>query len=89
MKVTKEGEAHVKRWKFAAERVRDLKRELSAAECELSNSETALAKWLLPDDANANEKFCVWYGDSLIAAKHINGRHEVELRTRGKDWDRQ
>lgn len=83
MKVTSEGEAHIKRWKFATERVANLKRELSAAECELSNSETALAKWLLPDDAKAMENFCVWCGDSLITAGHNNGNHFVELRTRG------
>lgn len=88
MKVTKDGEALIKQWKFATERVASLKRGLSAAECELHNSETALAKWLLPDDAKANENFCVWYGSSLIAARHNNGNHFVELRTRGKDWDR-
>ena len=88
MKVTKDVEALVKRWKSAAEEVRDLKRKLSNAECELSNSETDLAKCLLPGDAKANEKFCVWYGDSLIAACHNNGAYFVELRMRGRGWDR-
>ena len=88
MKVTRDVEDHIKRWKFATEQVADLKRQLSAAECELRNSETDLAKCLLPSDAEANEKFCVWYGDSLIAARHNNGGHFVELRTRGKNWDK-
>lgn len=88
MKVTRDVEDHVKRWKLAAEQVRNLKRQLNKAECELRNSETALAKCLLPDDAMANEKFCVWYGDSLIAARCNNGHDSVELRTRGKNWDR-
>lgn len=89
MKVTKDGEDLIKRWKFAAERVRCLKRDLNLAETELLNSETALAKFLLPDDARIDEKIGIWYGDSLIAAKcDINGHHSVELRTRGKDWDR-
>lgn len=87
MKVTRDGEDKIKRWKFAAEEVRDLKRRLSKAECELLNSETDLAKFLLPADAKASETFCVWYGDSLIAAKQENGNHSVELRTRGKSWD--
>lgn len=88
MKVTRDVEDHIKRWKAATKQVADLKRQLSKAECELKNSETALAKCLLPSDANANEKFCVWYGDSLVAASHNNGNHFVELRTRGRFWDR-
>lgn len=87
MKVTKDGEDCIKRWKFAAQEVADLRRRLNKAECELRNSETALAKWLLPEDAQANELFCVWYGDSLVSAVHKNGNHSVRLRTRGKSWD--
>ena len=88
MEVTREVEAHIKRWKFATEQVASLKRQLNAAECELSNSTTALGKCLLPGDAQANEKFCVWYGDSLIAARHNNGKHFVELRSQGREWNR-
>ena len=88
MKVTRDGEDLIKRWKLAAKQVADLKASLSKAECELRNSETDLAKWLLPDDAEADEKFCVWFGNSLVAARHNNGKHFVELRTRGSDWDK-
>lgn len=88
MEVTRDIENHIKRWKFATEQVADLKQQLNKAECEMRNSETALAKQLLPGDAKANEKFCVWYGDSLIAARHNNGSHFVELRTRGRSWNR-
>lgn len=87
MQVTKDGEQHIKRWKFATQQVEESKRRLSKAECELKNSETSLAKWLLPPDAKTTELFCVWYGDSLISAKYENGCHYVELRTRGKKWD--
>ncbi|MCK5608221.1 hypothetical protein KAR91_40440 [Candidatus Pacearchaeota archaeon] len=88
MKVTREGEDLIKRWKSATEQMRDLKRQITKAETELLNSEIHLAKWLLPDDAMTDEKFCVWYGDSLIAARQSDGRSTVELRTRGKNWDR-
>ena len=87
MNITNEGIALIKRWKASTEQVTRLKNQLNRAECELSNSQEALAKFLLPDDAKANENFCVWYGDSLIAAKHNNGIKSVELRTKGKSWD--
>lgn len=88
MEVTRDVEDHIKRWKHATEEVEKIKRQLSKAESELANATTDLAKCLLPDDANANEKFCVWYGNSLVAAHHNNGNHFVELRTRGRSWDR-
>lgn len=86
MGVTKDGEAKIKRWKFATEHIADLKRRLNMAECELHNSKEELAKWLLPDDAKASETFCVWYGDSLLAAIHClrrNMRTEVTLLSYG------
>lgn len=87
MKVTEHGETKITRWKFTTEEVADLKRRLNKAQCELANAESDLAKWLLPDDAKANETFCIWYGDSLVQAKCENGSSSVELRTRGKNWD--
>ena len=66
--VTREGEALVKEWVFASERVRRLKEELSRAECDRDNAEIALSKWLLPPDAVVGEKVSVWFGDSLIQA---------------------
>lgn len=80
-------EQNIKQWKAAFEEVQQLRRQLRAAECELLNAETKLAKGLLPKDAKAGEQFCMWYGDSLIAAKHINGNYVVSLRTQGKNWD--
>ncbi len=88
MDVTKEGEQLIKRWKYATEQKADLKRRLNKAECELKNAEIALADWLLPKDAVANEKFCVWCGDSLVASVHVNGVGSVKLRTRGPGWDK-
>ena len=85
--VTRDVEDYIKRWKFATEQVKRTKQQLSKAECELANATTDLAKCLLPRDAEANEQFCVWYGDSLIAVKHERGNHFVTLRTRGKSWE--
>ena len=87
MQVTNEGLDLIRRWKLAAQQEADLKTRLNRAECELRNAEEALAKFLIPNDAKANENFCVWYGDSLIAAKHNNGHKSVVLRTKGKSWD--
>lgn len=87
MNVTNDGLSLIKLWKSTSEQVMRLKNQLNRAECELLNSEEALAKFLLPNDAKANENFCVWYGDSLITAKHNNGIRSVELRTKGKSWD--
>ena len=87
MKVTRDVENHIKRWKFATEELRRIKQQVDKVECELADATTDLAKCLLPDDAKANEQFCVWYVDSLIAVKHDNGNHFVTLRTRGKSWD--
>lgn len=87
MDVTNDGLDLIKQWKFSSEEVAALRRRLNRAECDLKNAEEVLAKFLLPDDAKASETFCVWYGDSLIAAKHNNGIKSVELRTRGKSWD--
>lgn len=66
--VTREGETLVKAWASAAERVKRLKSELSRAECDRDNAESALSKWLLPPDAVVGEKVAVWFGDSLIQA---------------------
>ena len=87
MDVTRDGDDKIKRWKRAALEVENLKSRLNKAECESSNAETDLAKWLLPDDAMTHERFCVWYGDSLLAARTEHGQCFVSLRTRGKSWD--
>ena len=88
MDVTNEGLVLInKRWKASTEQLMRLKNQINRAECEAKNAEEALAKFLLPSDALATETFCVWYVDSLIAARHENGHKSVVLRTRGKSWD--
>jgi len=86
MDVNNEGLILIKRWKASTEQLAKLNNQINRAECEAKNAEEALASFLLPSDAHANEIFCVWYGDSLIAAKHNNGIRSVGLRTKGKSW---
>ena len=87
MQVNNEGLVLIKRWKASTEQLMRLRNQINRAECEAKNAEQALAEFLLPSDAKASEIFCVWYVDSLIAAKHNNGIKSVELRTKGKSWD--
>jgi hypothetical protein len=72
-------------------RVVSAKAELNRAEIELSNSQAALVKWLLPDDAQAGEKIAIWYGDDLIQVTVHNSRDpynaDVQIR-RKKQPDR-
>jgi hypothetical protein len=89
MQVTKDGEEKIKRWKAAEKEVAALEQRLNRAKTEQANATVDLAKWLLPKDARANETFCVWYGDSLIAAKSENGSERVWLRTKGQTWDKE
>ncbi len=83
--VTHEGKAHIERWQRAVTQLADAKSAVNRADCELSNSTNALGKWLTPDDAKEGEKFCVWYGDSLIAAESKgNHSYAVTMRKRGR-----
>lgn len=90
--LTQEGERLVKQWKHATDKLAHAKRELNKAECNFTNVKNALGDWLLPDDAEQDEKFCVWYADSLVAAylpKTTGGNVDpiVTLRSKGKHWD--
>ena len=67
-RLTTQGEALVKDWASAKERVARLAAELNRAQCDRDNAESALSKWLLPPDAVVGEKVAVWFGDSLIQA---------------------
>lgn len=83
--VTSEGERLIKAWEGAIEDERRAKSALNSAECHLANSKNALGKWLVPSDAKEGEKFCVWYGDSLIQAELVRmGEYKLSIRSRGK-----
>jgi len=82
--LTSKGEELVKTWLAAKKRVELVRADLEKALRELQTSEERLAIWLLPDDAKCDEKYCVWYGDSLISAQEKEDNYEVSIRKRGK-----
>lgn len=86
--VTSEGERRIKRWENAINDERRARSDLTSAECERENAATDLGKWLVPSDAKEGEKFCVWYGDSLIQAEvvgnPVNNNFKLTIRARGK-----
>lgn len=86
---TDEGKRHVDRWREAQTDLSTAKSRLSTAECELANATAALGKWMCPADAKVGEKFCVWYGDSLIEVElSVTGSYKVSARNRGRSLNR-
>jgi hypothetical protein len=82
---TSDGKRLIDAWVGAQERERLAQSELNSARCEVSNSQRALAKWMLPDDAKVGEKIAVWHGDSLIQVEMLShGDAVVSVRTRGR-----
>lgn len=92
MKLTAEGDRLVKEWSLAQKRLERAKSELLSAECALVNTTNALGKWLMPPDAKQEEKFSVWYVDSLIQVEKLgnvtSNDYKVELRYRGREWSK-
>lgn len=89
MKSTAEGNAKIEAWKRAQRRLEQAKSEVSLAETELLNATNYLDKWLLPVDAKKDEKFAIWYVDSLIEATMIDQHNfKVSLRIKGREWNR-
>ena len=86
MKILPEGERLIDIWQSAQQSLEYAKQRLSKTECELSNATRELGKFLLPSDASAGERYCVWFGDSLISAEivDVHGKIVVEIRKRGK-----
>lgn len=84
--ITTDGKRLVDNWRAAQERLERSRREVNSAECELSNSASALSKWLMPKDAKPGEVFSVWYGDSLIqvTVSHDGRDPTLAIRERGR-----
>ena len=73
------------------------KRDLNAAEVELSNTENELGKWLVPEwpviteeklgDEEVRERFNIWFGSGIQAQKISDGNYEIKWRKEpdGKD----
>ncbi len=80
--VTSEGAALIERWTAAIVRKKRAASELSHAECEFSNANSALAKWLKPNDAKPEETYCIWHEDSMLSVK--GDSETVTIRHRGK-----
>lgn len=88
-KLTSDGERLVKAWLGAQEQLATAKSMLNRSECDLANSQNALAKWMLPADAKPGEKIAVWHGDALIQVQvpaEGSDRRDpvVTIRSRGK-----
>lgn len=84
---TKEGADLIERWKNAQKNVTRAEGELSRERCALSNAVNALGKWMLPNDAKDGERYCIWYGDSLIqvSREKTDGHdYKINARTRGR-----
>ena len=83
--VTNEGERLIQNWKDTQVALDRAKSNLTRAECDHSNAETALAKWLTPTDAAIGEKIAVWYGADLVQVEVVaTGKSpKVTWRKRG------
>lgn len=83
--VSREGAQLIETWQRAVKDLADAKQAEIRASCALSNAKNALGKWLTPHDAKVGEVFCVWQGDSLIAAENKgNYDYNITVRTRGR-----
>lgn len=77
----------VKEWVDAHSRVQRLRSEINRQECNAANATIALARFLIPTGVKTQvgEKFCIWFGDSLIQVEiGDNGNHNVTIRMEGK-----
>ncbi len=64
--ITNEGNRLIDTWMLARESVKRAKSQLIREECNLTNSQNALARWMMPEDAQPGEQIAIWNGDSLI-----------------------
>jgi hypothetical protein len=69
--LTSEGDRRVSIYLAAQENLRRAKSTLGSAECDASNAEASLAKWLMPSDMKPGEKIAVWRGDSLFQVELV------------------
>jgi hypothetical protein len=85
LSATHEGERLIKDWQECVRNYADRKKDAERAHAELLVIEKNLANWLLPEDAMTLEKYCVWYGDSMIAAYRLaDGTLKVGVRKSGR-----
>ncbi len=80
-----EGKQRIERWQVAQESLRRAIDAVNRADCELLNATNDLGEWMCPSDAQTEEVFCIWWGDSLIQVKKTGqNSYECKTRLRGK-----
>lgn len=62
-------------WQKAKVRVEQTEKAAVVAKQDLMQAEQVLAEWLVPKDAKGGEKFCIWYGNSLIQVAVSKKKH--------------
>lgn len=81
---TNEGVNKMRRWRQAQRSLESANRAVTSAEVELANATNDLGKWMWPKDGQPEEKFCIWYGDSLIeVSKEATGEFHLRIRQQG------
>ena len=89
MSRTRKGKELIENWHAAKRRVADLKDKLHRAILEAEETEQSLGELLVLEDAGPQEKFCMWYEDTLVQAWRETGSkldhdYTIIIRTQGK-----
>lgn len=85
--VTGEGEKLIEQWLKAEQAREQAQKSLTNALNNAQQTESNLARWLLPDDAKTGEVISIWFGDSLIQVQCTQtkpNRGVVSIRQSGK-----
>jgi hypothetical protein len=81
-KVTDEGQRLIDTWEKTQDRLRSTQRDVERLEREVEEARAALARWMLPADAEVGEKIGVWHGDILYVVSIIRpGEIGISKRT--------
>ena len=75
-----EGEELIKNYVRAGRSIVRAEAELVRLRTVHLNSQIAIAKWLKPNDAKEDEKFHIWFGDSLLEIRN----ETVIVRQKGR-----
>lgn len=77
---TSKTRALVDAWISANKRLEMAKREVNAADCNVSNSTNELGRWLVPKEMldRNGDWFNIWFGSGILRARTVNGKYEVE-----------
>lgn len=88
MEITSEVKRLIDTWQNNKRLLKDARNTVTVRENEFIRSEADLGRFLLPDDAKKKEKFCVWYGDSLLCVElKESGTPKLTIRNHGKSLE--